>query len=314
MKTNQTFGLVGAILLFALTSCANSTKQENESGQPSDTAVQSDKKIVLQDLCWSPDNRYIYFSAMSVKSDFSDYSPQLWTVYRFDTNAKHTELFTKSALNVSVSPSDGHLAVAKNEGDNRTIYLLGKDGNNATRLVTADAKISAPSWSPGGKQVAFVSTSTGKEEIYVVNRDGTNIRRLTDSHGHSAYNPAWSPDGAHIAYYLEKGDGSDQIHVMKADGTEDRNITNDTFNNIFPGWLDNKTIIYGQGHKNAPTKAFQISIDGTDKRQVLLIESMYARYSPDGSKIAYIDEKEGVVKVVSSSGESLYEITMPNHQ
>ncbi|MFQ5627147.1 MAG: DPP IV N-terminal domain-containing protein [bacterium] len=311
MKTNQTLGLCGAIILFTLTtSCADKTRPDNEIGQPAGTAVQTGKKTVVQDLCWSPDGRYVYFSAMKVKPDFSDYSPELWTVYRFDANTRSTEVVVKSALNVAVSPAGTHLAVAKNEGDKRNLYLVEMDGKNPTPLIAGDTKISGPSWSHDGQRIAFSSTMSGAQEIYTANQDGTNVMRLTESQGHSAYNPAWSPDGMHIAYYLEKGDGQDQVHIMKADGTEDRNITNDTSNNIFPGWIDNSTIIYGQGHKNAPTKAYQISIDGTNKKQVLQIESMYARYSPDGSKIAYINETAGIIEVVTSTGESLYRITV----
>lgn len=294
-------------LLF-IAGCSN---QNQDEAKP-DPAVAVEKKIVIQDLCWSPDNRTLFFSAMKVKPDFSDYSPQLWTVYRFDSQTTRTERVAESALNVAVSPLGEKLAVSKNIEGRRNVYLLDQDGSNPTALITGDAKISAPSWSPDGEQIAFMSTASGTEEIYIANRDGTNLRRLTHSDGHNAYNPAWSPDGKHIGYYLEKGDGQDQIHVINVDGTEDRNITNDSFNNIFPGWIDEDTLIYGQGHKNAPTKTYQIDIDGNDKKQVLQLESMYARYSPDGSKIAYINEVEGMVEIISSAGKRVEQVAVPD--
>lgn len=299
-------GISFLFLILPLTGCVGQNKPQGESQQLSNNKIQVTTRTVIQDLCWSPTGRYIYFSAMRVKPDFSDYSPELWTVYRFDTGNRSTAIIAKSALNVAVSPSGDQLAVAKNDGDKRSIFILDEDGKNPIAVPTGEAKTSAPAWSPDGKYLAITSTIRGSEEIYSVRISDYQITKLTDSRGYKAYSPAWSPDGKHITYYLEKGDGQDQIYVMKADGTQNRNVTNDSLNNIFPGWMDNNTIIYGQGHKNGRTRAFQISIDGTNKMQVLQLESMYARYSPYGSYIAYIDEHEGNIKVISANGKPLY--------
>lgn len=98
---------------------------------------------------------------------------------------------------------------------------------------------------------------------------------------------------------------------MKADGSGAKNITNDEFNNIYPGWFGKNKIIYGQGKKGLPTKVFTINIDGSDKKQLLTLESFYARVSPDGKKIAYIDDKEKHIKIVSLEGKEI-ETIVPN--
>jgi protocatechuate 3,4-dioxygenase beta subunit len=314
MKTNRKFGFIGTVLLLGLTNCSVKTQPYNKHSSADVSKIQDDQKTILQDLCWSPDGGSLYFSAMRVKSDFSDYAPELWTVYRFDTKTRNTVLVVKSALNVAISPSGKEIAVAMNINNLRNVYLLDTHGANPAELVLSDHNTSAPCWSPDGNQLAFTGTIDGTQEIYTVTRDGTLMKRITFSNAYSAFNPAWSPDGKYLAYYLEKGDGHDQIHVVKSDGSEDRNITNDTLNNIFPGWIDKKTIIYGQGHITSRTKSFRIDIDGTNKKQVLQLESMYARYAPDGSKIAYIDEVDGMIKVMTSTGKFLYNVTIPDSQ
>jgi len=80
----------------------------------------------------------------------------------------------------------------------------------------------------------------------VVNDDATGLKRITFSHGFSSYNPAWSPDKKPIAYYLEKGDGKDQLYVIKPGGSGAKNVTNDTLNNYFPGWIGKNKIMYSQ--------------------------------------------------------------------
>ncbi len=173
----------------------------------------------VQDICWSPDGTMIYFSAMRVKKDFSDFKPDKWGVYRYDLKSKKLEKIVDSAFNVTVSP-----------------------------------------------------------------------------------------DGRHIVYYFEKGDGQDQLFVMKADGSDAKNITKDEFNNIFPAWFGKNKIIYGQGKKGSPTKVFTINMDGSGKKQLLTLESFYARFSPDGTRIAYIDEKDKSIRIVSPDGKEIEKI------
>ena len=114
---------------------------EYDSWRPDNGLIMVNRKTIIQDLCWSPDNIYVYFSAMKVKPDFSDYSPQLWTVYRFDTNKKNIKPIEKSALNVAVSPSGNQLAIAKNEIDQRNIFILDEDGKDIWALVIGPATL-----------------------------------------------------------------------------------------------------------------------------------------------------------------------------
>lgn len=58
-------------------------------------------------------------------------------------------------------------------------------------------------WSPDGKQIAFVSGNFGEEgvNIFTIDINEKNIKNLTNvDNGIRAGNPAWSPDGNWIAY------------------------------------------------------------------------------------------------------------------
>ena len=87
------------------------------------------------------------------------------------------------------------------------ISLVRPDGTELHALLP-DARYDPhhPDWSPDGAQIAFDAETADGNEIWVVNADGTNaaaiVRRSTDcaiSCGDVAL-PAWSPDGAKIAY------------------------------------------------------------------------------------------------------------------
>lgn len=277
------------------------------------SAPQPDERMnFIQDFCWSPDGRSIYFSAIDVKRDFSDFKREKWGVYRYDLKAKTTTKVADSALNVSVSSDGKRIAVGKIVDGNQDIYVMDVDGRNAKRITTDPADDFAPAWIPSGKQIVFNNRTAGKPEIYIINSDGTGLKRLTFSGEFRSYNPSWSPDGKHIAYYFEKGDGNDQLFVMRADGTQQKNITNDEFNNIFPGWINKKTIVYGQGLKGKPTKVFTINADGTEKKQLLTLESFYARFSRDGKKVAFVSNRDGGkphIFVTNSDGSGSVKIT-----
>ena len=54
--------------------------------------------------------------------------------------------------------------------------------------------------------------------------DGSNPRRLT-KYPADDFDPSWSPDGRHIAFYSYR-DGNWEIYVMGSDGSNPRRLTN----------------------------------------------------------------------------------------
>lgn len=68
------------------------------------------------------------------------------------------------------------------------IELNGKKLINLTNSV--EYHDYAPSWSPCGTKIAFVSMRNNKEDIYVMNADGSQIKRITEFEGNNRY-PIW---------------------------------------------------------------------------------------------------------------------------
>jgi Tol biopolymer transport system component len=117
------------------------------------------------------------------------------------------------------------------------IYAMQPDGTDITRLTT-DAGASEPAWSPDGTKIAFTSRrdlgadGTANPEIYVMDADGTGAVDLTKDLATEDGHPAWSPDGARIAYdsypsaggavavWLMDPDGSDKVRLPPAPGND----------------------------------------------------------------------------------------------
>ncbi|MCB0072751.1 MAG: PD40 domain-containing protein, partial [Caldilineaceae bacterium] len=89
-----------------------------------------------------------------------------------------------------------------------------------------------PDWQPDGGQVVFQSQEGSHWEIFVINPDGTGMTALTRPATAlvdvlpSNVAPAWSPDGATIAFLSNRDAdheaGAWRLWVMRADGSDQR--------------------------------------------------------------------------------------------
>jgi len=87
-----------------------------------------------------------------------------------------------------------------------------------------------PSWSPDGRQLAFVGDPSGGDylsDIYTMNADGSGVTRRTQGFGsgpdvHLYFHPAWSPDGSRIAFVygsiINNEDMRFRVAIMSAEG------------------------------------------------------------------------------------------------
>ncbi|HEX8108824.1 MAG TPA: S9 family peptidase [Kofleriaceae bacterium] len=83
----------------------------------------------------------------------------------------------------------------------------------------------APSFSPDGASIAFLSNLTGVPQVFTVPTDGGWPVQVTAG-SDPAGAPAWSPKGDLIAYTVSPGGGlNTQVHVVAPDGTGARRLT-----------------------------------------------------------------------------------------
>jgi dipeptidyl aminopeptidase/acylaminoacyl peptidase len=73
-------------------------------------------------------------------------------------------------------------------------------------------QIGRPTWSPDGKDIAFISNMSGRNNIWVVPSGGGFPTQLTVSDQRQT-SPAWSPDGKWIAYQSDY-DGDEQWDIF----------------------------------------------------------------------------------------------------
>lgn len=158
-----------------------------------------------------------------------------------ETGAERTVPPTARQLNyASAFAPDGQVLAFSRSGDEGTdiyTYNIARDCCLERLTLGRFSDNLSPTFSPDGRQVAFVSNRPGVTQIYVMARDGTGQELFApfDYGVTGASNaPEWSPDGRFVAFHRDVG-GMPQVFVMETRGRAVRQLTS-AGRNYDPTW------------------------------------------------------------------------------
>ena len=106
------------------------------------------------------------------------------------------------------SPTGEQILLISDRDGKRDLYLMDPDGSNIRRVFKNELKRTFtyrdyPTWSPDGKQIAYMHMNWDKD-IYAVHI--ANLGEQEENFLANGLHPAWAPDGAEVAYSrLEDG-------------------------------------------------------------------------------------------------------------
>ena len=169
-----------------------------------------------------------------------------------------------------------------------TLQISDSDGFNAKSILATNDPILSPSWSPDGKQLAYVSFEGNKPSIYVQDVGSGKRTKVTNFPGINGA-PAWSPDGKRLAVALSK-DGNPEIYLVNVNGGGLQRLTDSPGIDTEPAWSpDGGSIIFTSDRTGNPQVYQMPAAGGTATR--LTFEGRYnsdASYAPDGRNIVLV--------------------------
>lgn len=175
---------------------------------------------------------------------------------------------------IAWSPDGRFLAFAAKAGARDALHIVDVQSKKIVRTLKFELDgVFSPTWSPAAEAIAFSGIQRGQSDIYLVHLQDESLDKLTDD-VFSDLEPSYSPDGKAIAFISDRGD-------YIAGHAEDFTISQHDYRN-------NDVYILRIGAQ-AQGKIRRLTNTPFGEKSPV--------FSPDGSKIAYASDRNGIYNI-----------------
>ena len=190
------------------------------------------------------------------------------------------------------------------------LHLLDPGTGQSRKLtvgVTTDLRETRPRWVSGNQYIRSASISpTGaraafefRGEIVTVPAEKGDARNLTNSPGANDRSPAWSPDGARVAWFSDEG-GEYRLHVAPQDGKGAHKTYNAGGAGFYasPLWSPDASHL---AYVDNSQSVFVLDLASGTSRKVggnrvyTPLSTVHAAWSPDSKWLAYVVGTQALV-------------------
>lgn len=264
---------------------------------------------------WSPDGQHIAFLRESADRSAVMLIPALGGLERKLADVWPHRLGLEAPF-LAWAPDGQTLAMVDKQTpeESLSLYLLRVASGERQKLTTPPANWlgdSCPAFSPDGKSLAFVRTSSvSVQDVYVLPVSGGEPQRLTRDN-RRIFGMAWNPATNRIVFSSNRGTNSRLWQITPAGGEPER----------LPGIGENAAFltIARQGRRLAYTRSqidtniWRYSLE--TKAATRLISStrhdMGPQYAPDGKRIVFSSNRSGSMEIwmCDSEGKNVSQLT-----
>jgi len=231
------------------------------------------------------------------------------------------------------SPDGDKLAIFTDKSDFTEIVLISSaDGKVVKKLVKSarsgdleslHSYVSGVSFSPDGKNLVFVAKSKGKEALFFMNIHKKDIYLKRRFEYYNIVSPAWSPDGKKVAFSALDGHKRD-LWIYDIETDQITQVTDDRYDDLDPSWMPNSSELVFSSDRPHPQNPvldqgghpylisddalmpggfeyglyniFRLDLNSKriDPVDVGPGQNNHPRISPDGEKIAFLSNRNGI--------------------
>lgn len=182
-----------------------------------------------------------------------------------------------------------YILVQRGHGATRySLEVADVDGYHPQSLLVSSEPIMSPSWSPDGRQIAYVSFEKKRSQIFTVNVE-TGQRRLITSFPGINGAPAWSVDGRQLAVVLSKS-GSAKIYSVDLSSGQLKQLTFGDAIDTEPRFApDGRSLLFTSGRGGSP-QVYKLNLADGQVSRVTFDGNYNARasYTPDQRNIVML--------------------------
>ncbi len=206
----------------------------------------------------------------------------------------------------------GQLAFPVIKGTTATIEIgdrLGRHARVVARLPWDDHGVFTLAWLGDGSRLLVNVSTRDHADLWRMSADGTGQKRLTNN-GHRIGEPAWSADGARLAFVDASFAGGNcgycaaDVVVADANGRAPSVIPGadgGSSEDSSPAWSPSGTQIAISNAFNGGV--FAVALDGGDRIRLAPDATASPAWSPDGTLVAYVSSfSGGDVQAVDPAG------------